>query len=707
MMIRYSIIFILVCTLNVSIHGQSTLNEDSLSSASISKAIFLDEVVVKAKSKNIESRGLGNMRINMKLLEIAPLFMGERDIIKTFQFLPGVSSGMEGSSQLNIRGGTNDQTLYLMDDVPVYNQNHTFGLFSIFNSDALASADLYKGGVPSVYGDKLSGVVAVEIKEGDFKAYHHAISLGVLAGTIASEGPIIKDKLSYLVVGRRSFIDLFYNGFMTLAAEGSNGGAMLSFYDLNAKLSWKLNHKNKLSLQFYTGYDDLYGMNNEKDQYTKEKSKEKFGYGWKTYMTSFRYQSQLNENMTLSSTAYYTDLNNFNYYKSEFKSPDLKHKSGNGNASLFSELGAKITFTNQTSDFNTLLYGMEGGYQFYTPSYAYKYTNKNKIEYNTNQLNLFKLSSYIYNEFRYERWLFSLGMRASLFDNMNLRKYVWEPRLKINTFINDKNKLMLAYDRMYQPVHTVNELNYNAKTDFWIPFQEGILPQSDQISIGWKNYLSSNLSFSVEAYYKKMKNLLLIKDLEYYLDFHSEYEQGKGKAMGVELMTEYSTDRLNTWISYTLSKADRTFNGKNYPFKYDTPHDLSIFVSYTLPKKHNKQHTFSIQMQYKSGYPYYIPEVSYPGMGLPTSPDAYGDIKNLDNVDYVPQYPNVRLNDYLRIDANYSLEKQLKHGSLYWQFSLLNIINRKNPYAVYKKDGRYKAFILIPILPSISVKRSF
>jgi hypothetical protein len=703
---RYNILFALLYVLNLCLHAQSSEKNDSLRNTSASQAIFLDEVVVKAKNKNVESRGLGNMRINMRLLEVSPLFMGERDIIKTFQFLPGVSSGMEGSSQLNIRGGTNDQTLYLMDDVPVYNQNHTFGLFSIFNSDALASADLYKGGVPALYGDRLSGVLSAEIKEGDFKGYHHSVSLGVLAGTIFSEGPIVKDRLSYLFTGRRSFIDLFYNGFMAMAGEG-NGGGMFSFYDINTKLTWKINNKNNLSVQFYTGYDDLYGMNKEKDDYLNEKTKEKYGYGWKSYMTSLRYKSQLSENISLSTTLYYTDLNNFDYYKSEFKAPDVKVKSGNGNASLFSELGGKMTFTNQTSANNTLRYGIEGSNQLYTPTYAYKYVNEDKIEYNTDYLKLFKLSGYFYDEFRYKQWLFSVGMRASLFDNMEFRKYVWEPRIKVNTFVNDKNKLMLAYDRMHQPVHTINEMDYNAKTDSWIPFQEGALPQSDQISIGWKNYFNTNLSFSVEAYYKTMKNLLLIKDLEYYLDFHSDYEQGKGKSTGIEFMAEYSNNNFTTWMSYTLSKANRLFGGRSYPFKYDAPHDLSLFISYALPEKKEKKHTFSIQMQYKTGYPYYVPEISYPGMGLPSSPDGYYDVDDLYQINYIPQYPNVRLNDYLRIDANYTLEKKLKHGSLSWQFSLLNVINRKNPYAVYKKDGKYKAFILIPILPSVSVKRTF
>lgn len=695
----------LLCSLSVSAQWKTT--KDSLRDSVFKKTILLDEVVVKARSKNIDSRGLGNMRINMKLLQVSPLFLGERDIVKTLQFLPGISAGMEGSSQLNIRGGTNDQTLYLMDDVPVYNQSHAFGLFSIFNPDAVQSVDLYKGGIPAPYGDKLSGVVSVDLKDGDFRNYHHSVSLGVLAGTIASEGPIIKNKLSYLIAGRRSFVDLLYKGVMELSGGENEGSPMISFYDLNGKLTWKLNKKSNLSWQFYTGYDDLAGMNKGSDDLTKEKYKEKSGYGWKTLMSSLRFRSQLKKNWSLSGSLYYTNMNNFNYYRNKQETPGFKLETENGNAALLTETGAKISFIHQTRPDNMLYYGLEGAYQLYTPEYNYRQVNKDKTVYNSDHLKLIKVSAYLYDELRYKKWLFSLGLRASLYNNGETSKPALDPRIKINTFIDEKNKLMLAYDRMSQPVHTLNEMDYNAKTDFRIPFRESVLPHSDQISIGWKNYTSSDFSFSIEMYYKSMRNLLLINNLEYYLDFHTDYEQGGGKSKGIELLAEYSKNRFTIRASYTFSKTQRTFNGITYPFKYDAPHDLSVFGSYVVKEKQKNKQIFSLQMQYKTGYPYYVPEITYPGMGLPTLPGGYIDAGNVSKIDYIPQYPNIRLKSYFRIDANYTIEKLLKHGSLTWQFSLLNLTNRANPYAVYKKDGKYKAFVLIPIFPSISVTRTF
>lgn len=687
---------------------QPVVPTDSTAASEIRRQVLLDEVVVEARSRNIDSRGLGNMRINTNLLKVAPLFLGERDVIKTLQFLPGVSAGMEGSSQLNIRGGTNDQTLYLTDDVPIYNQNHTFGLFSIFNADAIRTAEIYKGGIPAHYGDKLSGVVSVDAKEGDFGKYRHSVSLGLLAGTAASEGPIVKDRLSYLIAGRRSFLDLLLNGLMSVIDQRQAGYPMVSFADLNGKLTWKLNDSHQLSWLFYYGYDDMGGTNKEHKKYSEESSWEKFGYGWKTLTTSLRYQARLKQGLSLSGHTYYTGLNNFNYYRNKQESPESKQELKNENASRMNELGVRFLLKHEIADHHTFFYGWEGAYQRYMPDYVYKLLNKHKSVYHSDHLTLFKTSAYVYDEFKYRKWLFSAGLRASLYRSENISRFAWEPRLKINTFIGEKDKLMLAYDRMYQPVHTINEIDYNAKTDYWVPFRENILPQSDQISVGWKNYTNEHLTLSIEAYYKSMRNLLLIRNLEYYLDAHSDYAQGKGVSMGVEFMAEYGRGAFTGWVSYTLSQSRRTFGGRSYPFKYDAPHDLSAFAGYVVRRKPTNTHTLSLQMQFKSGYPYYVPEVSYPGMGLPTFPNGYIETNgDLFEVHHVPPYPNIRLKNYFRADINYTVERKLKHGGLTWQFSLLNITNRANPYAVYKKDGRYKAFVLIPVLPSISVKRSF
>lgn len=683
--------------------------KDTILSIHLEKGLKLPEVVLTSNrvNRNIDSRGLGNLRVNVAQLNTSPLFLGERDIIKTIQFLPGISSGMEGSSQLNIRGGTNDQTLYLMDDVPVYNQNHTFGFFSIFNSDALLSTDLYKGGIPAIYGDRLSGIASISLKDGNYKKHQFSVGLGILAGTLSAEGPVLKERLSYMFTARRSFIDLLYNGVMALASEGDGGGGIIAFYDVNAKLSWKINDQTKLSWQTYTGYDDLYGMNKDNDEYTGEKYQEKFGFGWQTWMTSLRLTSSLKQNIFLSGNIYYTQLDNFNYFKNKIKNEDGKSKQHNRTSSLLHELGLRTKLEQKLNNLNTLSYGLDASVQQYQPQVMKKQTDHSKVTYDADQLKLFTGSIYMYDEYRYHTWLFSAGLRASVYDNCDKTKFIIEPRIKINKFIGEQNKVMLAYDMMHQPVHSINEMNYSVQTDFWVPFKEEQLPYSQQISVGWKNYAFANVTFSVEGYYKKMRNLLLIENLENYLDFHSAYKMGSGHSMGLEFMLEYSKNHFNSWASYTLSKSERTFGGKSYQFKYDAPHDISVFASYITWKKEKSVNTISVNMQYKTGYPYYVPELSYPSIGLPTLPNGYGAVDDVSFVDYVPQYPNIRLSAYFRTDINFTMEQKMRHGSRTWQFSLLNVTGHENPYAVYRKDGQYRAFILVPFLPSLSFKRTF
>ena len=686
--------------------AQLTFESDSLQNEAYNSTIQLSEVIVTSRAKNMQSGGLGNIRINPLLMKISPSFFGERDIVKTLQFLPGVSSGMEGSSQINIRGGTNDQTLYLLDDVPVYNQSHAFGFFSIFNADAINNVELYKGGIPTQYGGKLSGIVAVSLKDGDYKKHHTSVSLGLLAGTLASDGFIIKEKLSYNIAGRRSFVDLLYNGVATMNGNESSLLVGLCFYDINGKISWKINDRNHLSWQVYNGLDDLYVGQKKKEK--SNKLTEKFGFGWTTFMTSLKYTSQLKPNLLYSNTVYYTTLDNFNYHRSKKReSFQTKEKTENGTSSLLTESGVKFSFEHYVSEKNKLFYGLEGSHQKFTPDYVFGIKNDKRTSYHDDNLFLDRFSGYINDEFNHRRWFLNAGIRVSIYDNSQYKRTVLEPRIKVNYYLNEKNKFMMAFDRMYQPVHTVNEMNYSARTDYWIPYREKILPESSQISLGWKNYPASRLTFSIEAYYKKMSNLLLIRNLEYYLDYHTDFETGKGTSKGLELMAEYAKNRFSVWTSYTLSKSDRTFKSGIYPFKYDAPHSINVFGNYQISKRENIESSVSLNMLYQTGYPYFIPNIEYPSPGLPHEQFGYAERYRIIEVGYIPNGPNTRLRDYFRTDLNYTFVKKLKRGEITWQLSLLNATGRNNPYAVYHQDGKYKALVMVPLLPSLSFNRKF
>jgi hypothetical protein len=679
------------------------LQEDAVVSIALKPGVELSEVLVTARPvRDVEDRGLGNMRVNLSQLSVSPLFLGERDIIKTMQFLPGVSSGMEGSSNLNIRGGTNDQTLYLMDDVPVYNQNHTFGLISIFNPDALLGADIYKGGLPAVYGNRLSGVASVALKDGNMKAHRQSVSVGLLAGTLSAEGPLVKEKASYLFTARRSFIDLLYLGFMSLAGEGEISGALISFWDLNGKLTWKTSDKTRLSLSVYNGKDDLGGMNKTKDSWSNQTTVEKMGLGWMTTTASLRLTSNLSPNRFLSSSLYYSQLDNFDYYNIKTNEFKIKQRK----TSRLQEAGWRASLENKLSNIQTLVTGLDASLQYYLPDYLIRQKNRSAERFKNGSKNLATVSVFAYDRMNLGRWTFVPGLRASFYHTDTQNKLALEPRVKLSTFVNDYNKLMIAYDRTTQPVHSVNEMNYSVQTDYWLPFNENHLPVSDQLSVGWKNYAVGNLTLSVEGYYKKMRNLIMITDLENYMDFHTHYQTGTGRSMGVEFMTQYNLRRFNTWLSYTLSKSERTFGGRTSPFKYDAPHDVSLFAGYTVRQKGDIKNSISVNMQYRSGLPYYVAELSYPSMPqgnlVPSSYTWYES-----EINYIPNYPNTRIRDFFRTDLNFTMEKRIGKGLRSWQFSLLNVTGHENPYNLYRKNGRYKAFLLIPFLPSFSFKREF
>jgi len=243
------------------------------------------------------------------------------------------------------------------------------------------------------------------------------------------------------------------------------------------------------------------------------------------------------------------------------------------------------------------------------------------------------------------------------------------------------------------------------QTDYWLPFNEDRLPTADQLSVGWKNFSFDNVTLSVEAYYKTMRNLIMIRDLENYMDFHTDFLTGTGRSMGLEWMIQYDRERFNTWLSYTLSKSERTFGDRTVPFKYDAPHDISLFAGYVTRKTEKKKNTLSINMQYRTGLPYYVSEMSYPNMQYPEML-LINPWENWD-VDYLPFYPNTRIRDFFRTDLNFTTEKKMKRGTRTWQLSLLNVTGHKNPYNIYRKNDQYKAFLLIPFLPSFSVKWEF
>jgi hypothetical protein len=689
----------------IDVKGDTTLTIE------MDEGVELEEVVVTSRQPALGSRGLGNIQLDVSQLRRTPLFLGERDIIKAMQFLPGVSSGMEGSSNLNIRGGTNDQTLYLLDDAPVYNQNHTLGLFSIFNPEVLRSADLYKGGIPAIYGNRLSGVANIYLKNGNMREHHQTLSVGLLSMGVHMEGPVVGDRLSYSIAARRSMLDLIVLGVVARTGQAS-GMTLFAFHDINAKTTWNINRNTTLSLNLYNGFDNLYGITAERVKATDDEEAfdydERFGLGWKTLTSSLSLKSSLRPGIFLVANVYGTLLENFSYYNQKIKFAQNTGFMQNRIFSELQELGMKTRIEHNVNNSNNMYYGLEASAQQFKPNYLKREADGNTTVYGAGISALKTFCFFLYDEITYREWLLGAGLRTSVYSNSVKSRLAVEPRIRLNRKLGENNRIMLAYDYMTQPVHSINEMNYSIQKDFWVSFREDRLPRSHQFSAGWKNFSVSRLTVSVEAYWKEMKNILRIDNLESYLDAHTGYVEGSGRSLGLEFLAQYDDRKLSAWLSYTLSKSTRMFEGKTYPFKYDTPNDLSVFAGYDVYRRGAMKNTLSVNAQYHTGIPYYVSSVDYPGMGLPSWPTGYS-YSGYNTVNFIPQGPNIRLPDYFRTDLNFTMEKTLRNGGRWvWQFSFLNVTGHQNPYTVYKnKKGQYKAFLLIPFMPSFSYTRYF
>jgi hypothetical protein len=687
--------------------GEVEAKGDTVVPIALKPGIELAEIVVEHAGRKIENRGLGNMRVNLSQLYLSPLFWGERDIIKSMQILPGVSDGMEGSSNLIIRGGTNDQTLYLMDDVPVYNQNHTFGLVSIFNPDALLSADIYKGGIPAAYGNRLSGVASIALKDGNMKSHKQSFGLALMSGTLSAEGPVVRDRLSYLFTARRSFLDLLLKGIFVLPG-GNYTVPSFAFWDVNGKIVWKLSGRSKLTAGVYSGYDDIGVMNSEKRD-GGYKVSDRAGTGWQTTSAFVRLTSDIRPDMFLSSNIYYSQYDNFDFYRINVNGV----KSRQSHAARLQETGWRTLLEYRPSNSQTLNVGADFSRQLFHPDLYIE--NGNRID--LHQKRLLTATVSVDDEIKPAGgWIVAPGLRASYYSSGGRHKTAVEPRLKLSKFTGANDRLMLAYDRMTQPVHSLYEMSYTVKTDFWLPFNSDNLPVSDQVSAGWKNYALRDFTFSVEAYFKRLRNLIYIKDMERFLDYNEDFSTGRGTSRGIEVMAQYNRRRLGATLSYTLSKTDRTFDSRTVPFKYDTPHDLELFAGYEIYKKARQSNTLSLNVRYHTGMPFNVAEITYPAVPHPelanyndlfTGSGTFWHTWYKKDVYHVEDFPNIRMKDYLRIDLNFTAERKAKHGKKIWQFSLMNATNSHNPYNVFLRRGRYKSFVMIPFFPSIAFRREF
>lgn len=652
------------------------------------EGLFIQEVVVTAteEDRNVKSIEMSVENISALQIKKNPQVLGEADLIRSIQLLPGVSSVGEGATGFNVRGGNVDQNLILLDEATVYNSSHLFGLFSVFNVDAIKDSKLYKGGIPARYGGRLSSVLDVRQRDGNRKNFAASGGIGLIASRLTLEGPLQKDESSFMIAGRRSYGDLFLKFSEDLKDN------VVYFYDLNAKVNFKLSEKDRLYLSGYFGRDVF----NFGDDFSSD---------WGNATASLRWNHLFSEKLFSNFTAIYSD------YGYSFGVPEGT-QAFDWDANIFNYV-LKGDFSYFFTPTSKLEFGAEGNIYRFHPGNA-KGVGDESIFNEINIQNQYALESAAYLSYEHEpikNLTLQYGLRYSLFRRMGKEDvYLYEndtptdksaiidtiayesweaiktftapePRFSANYLIDDENAIKFSYNRMRQYIHLVSNTTSATPIDIWTPSGRYVEPATaDQLALGYfKNFKNNTYEASIELFYKNFQDLLDFKDgAELLLNetLETELLRGDGRAYGLELSVQKNEGILTGWVSYTLSRSERKVedinNGEYYPSNYDKTHNLSITGNWKI----NNKWSMSANFAYATGRPITYPESRY----------VYDGIT-------VPHFGNrngARTPDYHRLDVGFQYfpnsDSQKKWESS-WDFGLYNLYARKNAYSIFFRQN--------------------
>ncbi|MDA3879848.1 MAG: TonB-dependent receptor [Prolixibacteraceae bacterium] len=663
----------------------------------------IDEIVVRTEAinQNITSAEMGTVKLDPSIIKSIPVIFGEQDILKTIQLMPGVNSAGEGSSGFFVRGGQADQNLVLIDNAPVFNPSHLLGFFSVFNSDAINSAKLYKGGVPAQYGGRASSVLDVSMREGNSERFAASGGIGLISSRLTLEGPLLKNGSSFLISGRRTYADLF----LLFSKNESLRESKLYFYDLNLKAHIELGPHDRIYMSGYLGRDAL--------------KTSMFGFDWGNKVATVRYTHVFSSRLFSNTSLIFNDYD----YKTN---ADFDFSFDLSAGIIGNTFKQKFTF--YASSNNTLDFGVEANDFNFKPGNLETVSLQNEpTVINVPEKQGTELAVYISNKqligdnvslnyglrvssfYRYgEGNDFKFDSQGNVVDSLSYQKgdrydmYLnWEPRFSATYVFNDNSSIKAGFNRMAQYIHLLQNSSAGTPVDFWTPSSVNIKPQiADQVSFGFfRNFQNHEYKFSIETYYKSMKNQidyktgasLLLNDM-----VEAELLYGKGRAYGVELLLEKQQGRFTGWMSYTLSRSERQIEGINrgvwYPSRQDRLHDLSVVAVY----KWSPRWTFSANWVYNTGTAVTLPAGKY---------YIDGTIANL-----YTERNGYRLPDYHRMDLGATwLLSESKTSRSELNFSIYNAYARKNPYSyVFGQDEdnpdetKTTMIYLFSAIPSVS-----
>ena len=669
----------------------------------------LDEVVVTAEKQdgNIYTTELGTEKFSMKQISSVPVLFGEQDILKTIQLKAGVSSSGEGNSGFNVRGGSPDQNLILLDEAPVYNASHLLGFFSIFNADAIKDVKLIKGSMPANYGGRVSSVLDVKMNEGNSKQYSTSIGLGLISSHLTIEGPIVKEKSSFIVSGRRTYADLF----LKLLSDEQQKNTGLYFYDLNLKTNYRMNDKHRIYLSGYFGRD-VFNFNDN------------IGFSWGNYTLTLRWNHLINRKLFINRSLIYS---NYDY--------EFNLNPGSRNVDITSrieDINYKEDYHFYLNPGNTIKFGFNVMYHTFHPGEIKLTDDATSSDILMQKKHAFETGIFAMNEQKVsDNLIVSYGLRHSSFTDVGpgndyayneegrvidtnqysksdiIKSYDgFEPRLSINGVLNDRSSIKVGYARNYQYMHLLQKNTSASPTDLWVPSSSYVKPQiADQISAGYyRNFKDNSFISSVEVYYKNLQNQTEYRngaDLMMNELIESQLVFGKGRAYGVEFQIEKTNGDFTGWISYTLAKSERSFdaikNGDWFPATQDRTHDLSVIGMYKL----SDRITLSGTWVYYTGNAVTFPSAKY----------QYQDF----TVNYYTERNGYRMPDYHRLDLGLTIEgKKTKKSESSWNFSIYNVYARENAYSIDFRQSESNPDIteavqlsLFSIVPSITYHFKF
>ncbi len=699
-------------------YKEQTINKaNSFKIISLEPRVDLKEIEIRDEGISKSEQKPNGFYFNLRGIKDIPSFMGETDILRAMQMVPGVQGAVESVGGINVRGGGTDQNLVLVDGVPVYNIVHVFGLFSIINPGAVNSVEIIKGGFSAKYNGRLSSILDIKLKDGNNQKISGKVNIGMLLSSATIEGPLLKNKSSFLVSFRRTYFDAFYQPiqYFSNRKNVNDYSGWYYFYDVNAKVNFKIGNRDKISVNYFSGVDR--GRITEKQTFSDTvKFNHVKNLKWSTMMSSARWDHILTDKVfmvtTIGITEYSTqfedELNWETTIKPKVNLSSLDYTQTSGNRDLF----VKSIFEINKIENHQIKTGADLIYHHYntgTLNYKAKDANTDQ-DTSIGDKQIYSDEEVVYLEDNWKpnrRLNLNFGLSFNSINVKKTRYHLLQPRISGNYAFTNNFYINTSFTRMQQNLQILPNNSIGLPIDIWIPVTDYLKPQiSDQFTFGIGYYFKNKYKLSVEGYYKSMKNLVELKEGAFFVfggyNWDKSFYTGKGLARGIEVMLEKQTGKVKGWVGYSLSKSDRQFqsinNGHAFPFKYDRRHQISVLLKFPTTKKH---WNFSVSWLFSSGSPVTVPTSVY-------------TINNKTYYEFT-QRNNIRMSNYHRMDLAFTKTIVFNKNTRVWNIGAYNLYSHVNPlfistsFLVSNTSSKLKFYEvgLLPLIPFISYEISF